>query len=137
MKILFLHPNFPAQFRYLATALARDKQNQVVFGTARKEGEMANVRKILYASSREVRPETGETPHHPGRQPRLPPREVPFPRLREPGLDSTRSHDCRRRLPEVDVVVEITVYTFPRVRKLSAVDEAASSSPLLITLLSR
>lgn len=60
MKIFFLHPNFPAQFRHLAVALAQDKQNQVVFGTTRKEGELPGVRKILYAPSREVRPQT----HH-------------------------------------------------------------------------
>jgi glycosyltransferase involved in cell wall biosynthesis len=60
MKILFLHPNFPAQFRHLAIALAQDKQNQVVFGTARKEGQIAGVYKAIYSSSREARPET----HH-------------------------------------------------------------------------
>ncbi|MCU0534092.1 MAG: glycosyltransferase family 4 protein [Hydrococcus sp. Prado102] len=60
MKILFLHPNFPAQFRHLAAALAQDKQNQVVFGTSRKEGQIAGVFKAIYSPSREVRPET----HH-------------------------------------------------------------------------
>jgi glycosyltransferase involved in cell wall biosynthesis len=60
MKILFLHPNFPAQFRHLAAALAQDKRNQVVFGTARKEGQIAGVFKAIYSTSREVRPET----HH-------------------------------------------------------------------------
>jgi glycosyltransferase involved in cell wall biosynthesis len=60
MKILFLHPNFPAQSRHLATALAQNKQNQVVFGTNRKEGQIEGVYKAVYNSSREVRPET----HH-------------------------------------------------------------------------
>jgi glycosyltransferase involved in cell wall biosynthesis len=60
MKILFLHPNFPAQFRHLAAALAQDKRNQVVFGTTRKEGQMTGIYKVLYSPSREVRPET----HH-------------------------------------------------------------------------
>lgn len=60
MRILFLHPNFPAQFRHLATALANQPQHQVVFGTARPEGSMAGVTKVLYKTSREVRPET----HH-------------------------------------------------------------------------
>jgi glycosyltransferase involved in cell wall biosynthesis len=60
MKILFLHPNFPAQFRHLAVTLAQDKQNQVVFGTTRKEGQLAGVYKAVYSPSREVRPET----HH-------------------------------------------------------------------------
>ncbi|NEQ15713.1 MAG: glycosyl transferase family 1, partial [Moorea sp. SIO3E2] len=29
---------FPAQFRHIATALAKDNRNQVMFGTRRKEG---------------------------------------------------------------------------------------------------
>lgn len=60
MRILFLHPNFPAQFRHLAVALAQDPSNQVVFGTNRQEGELPGVYKSLYRPSREVRPET----HH-------------------------------------------------------------------------
>lgn len=60
MRILFLHPNFPAQFRHLAAVLAKDPQHQVVFGTARPEGSMTGVTKVLYKPSREVRPET----HH-------------------------------------------------------------------------
>ncbi len=60
MRILFLHPNFPAQFRHLASVLAQDPQHQVVFGTARAEGSMQGVAKVLYKPSREVRPET----HH-------------------------------------------------------------------------
>ena len=60
MRILFLHPNFPAQFRHLATTLAKEKGNQVVFGTSRKEGEIPGVYKALYNPSRTARPET----HH-------------------------------------------------------------------------
>ncbi|NEO00870.1 MAG: glycosyltransferase [Moorea sp. SIO3I7] len=60
MRILFLHPNFPAQFRHIATALAKDNRNQVVFGTRRKEGQLPGVLKALYNPSREARPET----HH-------------------------------------------------------------------------
>ncbi|MEL6461900.1 MAG: glycosyl transferase family 1, partial [Cyanobacteria bacterium J06621_15] len=60
MRILFLHPNFPAQFRHLATALAKNPNNQVVFGTNRREGSLPGVVKAMYGSSREVRPET----HH-------------------------------------------------------------------------
>ena len=60
MRILFLHPNFPAQFRHLATALVKDSNHQVVFGTARKEGSLAGIDKALYASSREAHPQT----HH-------------------------------------------------------------------------
>ena len=60
MRILFLHSNFPAQFRHVATALARDSKNQVVFGTQRKEGNIPGVQKVLYETSRQARPET----HH-------------------------------------------------------------------------
>ncbi len=60
MRILFLHPNFPAQFRHLAATLGQDPKNKVVFGTNRKEGQIAGVTKILYEKSRTARAET----HH-------------------------------------------------------------------------
>ena len=60
MRILFLHPNFPAQFRHLAAALGKNKTNQVVFGTNRREGEIEGVTKVLYEKSRTARAET----HH-------------------------------------------------------------------------
>ncbi len=59
-KVLFLHPNFPAQFRHLAKVLGKDPNYQVIFGTKRKEGEIPGVRKFIYEPSREVSPET----HH-------------------------------------------------------------------------
>jgi glycosyltransferase involved in cell wall biosynthesis len=60
MKILFLHPNFPAQFRHLATVLGSDPQHQVVFGTKRQEGSISGVAKAIYNESRAVNPQT----HH-------------------------------------------------------------------------
>ena len=60
MKILFLHPNFPAQFRHLATVLGKEPQNTVVYATNRPEGNIAGVNKIVYEKSRSARPET----HH-------------------------------------------------------------------------
>ncbi|KST65298.1 glycosyltransferase family 4 protein [Mastigocoleus testarum] len=60
MRILFLHPNFPAQFRHLAAKLASDSNNQVIFGTNRRDGSIKDVYKAIYSPSREVRPET----HH-------------------------------------------------------------------------
>lgn len=60
MKILFLHPNFPAQFRHLATVLGRNSHNTVVYATNRREGNIPGVEKVLYGKSRQVRPET----HH-------------------------------------------------------------------------
>ncbi|MEB3181509.1 MAG: glycosyltransferase family 4 protein [Nostocaceae cyanobacterium] len=60
MNILFLHPNFPAQFRNPATELAKDKRNTVVYGTNRQEGSLPGVHKVLYHPSRTARRET----HH-------------------------------------------------------------------------
>ncbi|MDJ0598424.1 MAG: glycosyltransferase family 4 protein [Crocosphaera sp.] len=60
MNILFLHPNFPAQFRHVATILAKNPKNKVVFGTKRKEGSIPGVFKAIYTPSRQARPET----HH-------------------------------------------------------------------------
>jgi glycosyltransferase involved in cell wall biosynthesis len=58
MRILFLHSNFPAQFRHLATALAKDPQHQVVFGTKQAKGSLPGVRKALYRVLRSVHPQT-------------------------------------------------------------------------------
>ncbi len=58
MRILFLHPNFPAQFRHIATAFAKDERNQVVFGTTRREGSLLGINKVIYNPTREARPET-------------------------------------------------------------------------------
>jgi glycosyltransferase involved in cell wall biosynthesis len=60
VKILFLHSNFPAQFRHLAATLSQDRSNRVVFATARKEGEMPGVYKVFYTQSRKPHKET----HH-------------------------------------------------------------------------
>jgi glycosyltransferase involved in cell wall biosynthesis len=58
MQILFLHPNFPAQFRHLAVELAQDRNNRVVFGTNRPQGELPGVQKLLYQPKRDAAPET-------------------------------------------------------------------------------
>ena len=60
MKILFLHPNFPSQFRNLAIVLGKDPNCQVVFGTNRQEGEIPGVYKAIYIPSRQAAPQT----HH-------------------------------------------------------------------------
>jgi glycosyltransferase involved in cell wall biosynthesis len=60
MRFLFLHPNFPAQFRHLAANLAQDKNNQVVFGTKREQGQLPGVAKFIYKPSRQPNPES----HH-------------------------------------------------------------------------
>jgi glycosyltransferase involved in cell wall biosynthesis len=59
-KILFLHPNFPAQFRHIIQQLGRDENYKIAFGTSREEGQIEGVSKVIYKPSREARPET----HH-------------------------------------------------------------------------
>lgn len=50
MKILFIHPNFPAQFRHVAAALGANTSHEVVFATAnpRPEWEIKGVKKDIY-----------------------------------------------------------------------------------------
>lgn len=58
MKFLFLHSNFPAQFRHLISVLAVNPAHQVVFGTTREQGEIKGVQKVIYKESRSVSPQT-------------------------------------------------------------------------------
>ena len=58
MNILFLHPNFPAQFRHLAIALGQDSTHTVVFGTANRNGQIPGVHKVIYTPAREAGMET-------------------------------------------------------------------------------
>lgn len=60
VKILFLHPNFPAQFRDLAVLLAADRRNTVAFGTACETGELPGVQKVLFRGGRKA----GKGTHH-------------------------------------------------------------------------
>ena len=45
MNILFLHRNFPAQFRHLAPTLASDPNNKVVFITNNDTTRINNILK--------------------------------------------------------------------------------------------
>ena len=59
MKILFIHPNMPGQYKHLARILAENKNNKVVFITKEKPDiNIPNVTKVEYRSTREVQPET-------------------------------------------------------------------------------
>jgi glycosyltransferase involved in cell wall biosynthesis len=60
MRFLFLHNNFPAQFRHIIQELAKDEKNEVFFVTKAEEPQMAGVTKLLYQPSRTPHPTT----HH-------------------------------------------------------------------------
>ncbi|MEO1147950.1 MAG: glycosyltransferase [Cyanobacteria bacterium J06638_22] len=59
MKILFLHNNFPAQYRELARTLAADPNNTVVYGTKHTDDsvQLAGVKKVNYMPARDPRPD--------------------------------------------------------------------------------
>lgn len=54
MNILFLHRNFPAQFRHISIELAKDPNNKVVFITNNDKLNLPNITKIIYKIKREV-----------------------------------------------------------------------------------
>src|SRR5262245_50587956 len=54
MRVLFLHRNFPAQYRHVAAAMATDKSNEVVFGTRDGGDTIPGVRKVLFKPARAV-----------------------------------------------------------------------------------
>lgn len=60
MRVLFLHNNFPAQYRHVARKLAEKKKNQVVFASHRAIEKIPGVTNAIYKPHREARKET----HH-------------------------------------------------------------------------
>lgn len=52
MRILFVHQNFPGQFKFLAPALAQDPANEVVAFTMADKVEAANIRVVRYHATR-------------------------------------------------------------------------------------
>ncbi len=54
MKILFIHPNMPGQYKHHCRVLAADKNNQVVFITKPKSLEIPNVHKVEYKMPRDA-----------------------------------------------------------------------------------
>lgn len=60
MRVLFLHSNFPAQYRHVAIALAKDPRNQVVFGTKNQDVNIPGIYKAIFEPNREPHPTT----HH-------------------------------------------------------------------------
>jgi glycosyltransferase involved in cell wall biosynthesis len=60
VRVLFIHPNFPAQFRHMATALGADKNSTVVFATMneRPEWKIEGVAKAVFQVKEEPNPRT-------------------------------------------------------------------------------
>ena len=58
MRILFVHQNFPGQFKHLAPALAADPGNQVLAFSMQKNGpdEWQGIRLVRYQASRGTTP---------------------------------------------------------------------------------
>jgi glycosyltransferase involved in cell wall biosynthesis len=53
MRVLFLHNNFPAQYKHVAAALAADPANEVVAGSLDNKKNMPGVTKHIYKPQRE------------------------------------------------------------------------------------
>ncbi|OUL37411.1 glycosyl transferase family 1 [Nostoc sp. T09] len=60
MRVLFLHNNFPAQYRHVALNLAQDPNNLVVFATKNREVTLPGIHKAIFEPSRDPHPTT----HH-------------------------------------------------------------------------
>jgi glycosyltransferase involved in cell wall biosynthesis len=60
VKILFVHQNMPGQFVHLATRLAEDPANEVVFLTKRHDVDLPGVRRVSYVPPRPAHAST----HH-------------------------------------------------------------------------
>lgn len=60
MRVLFLHNNFPAQFKHIAAALAADKRNQIVGASFDNKKTLPGVSRVHYKPARTAAKET----HH-------------------------------------------------------------------------
>jgi glycosyltransferase involved in cell wall biosynthesis len=58
MRVLFIHNNFPAQYRHLAQALIRDPNNRVGFITQNRDRDMDGVTKLVFEPARKAHPST-------------------------------------------------------------------------------
>lgn len=58
MKILFLHPNMPGQYKHLARAFGAEGTHEIIFLTKHKHAEIAGVKRITYALPRGPSPHT-------------------------------------------------------------------------------
>lgn len=58
MRIVFIHNNFPAQYRHVATVLARNPAHRVVFLTQSEQGDIPGVAKLLFEPARQAHDST-------------------------------------------------------------------------------
>jgi glycosyltransferase involved in cell wall biosynthesis len=58
MRILFLHPNMPGQYKHLARAFAEEGGHEIVFLTKHLNAEIPGVKRITYALPRQASPHT-------------------------------------------------------------------------------
>jgi len=56
MKILFLHPNMPGQYKHLAHAYGASGEHEVIFITKHRTAEIPGVKRITYGLQRGVTP---------------------------------------------------------------------------------
>lgn len=54
MRCLFVHQNFPGQYRHVVAALRQDPRNEIVFITQKNENRMQGVRRLEYEPARAV-----------------------------------------------------------------------------------
>lgn len=58
MRVLFVHQNFPGQYKNLLLRLAASGQHEIVFLTQREQGAITGVRKIRYVPTRKTSEKT-------------------------------------------------------------------------------
>ena len=64
MDILFIHGNYPAQFRHLASALGACEGNRVVFLTSREDAELDTIKGVRIAKFKQHRAVTNGVHHY-------------------------------------------------------------------------
>ena len=64
MNILFIHGNYPVQFRYLAPLLAQDPNHKVIFLTNREDAGDEQLRGVNIRNIEAIRPVNKETHHY-------------------------------------------------------------------------